>query len=127
MKLFLILSIFLLAAFPIVSLAQNVSLPNPLCCQRDQTTGEWNCNPNCQNSTIPGLIESILSWLKDVGAVIAGGMIVFGAFQILFAGGDPERFSTGRRTILYAVIGYVIIWVGWGLTSIIQGVLTTSP
>jgi hypothetical protein len=72
-------------------------------------------------------IESILAWLKYLGAIIAGGMIVFGAFQILTAGGDPEKFSTGKKTILYAVIGYVIIWVGWGLTSIIEGVLTTNP
>ncbi len=119
-RLLLFLIIFTLVSFPLVSLAQtNVGLQNPLCPDSD---------PACaRGSSIPALIESILSWLKDIASVIAGGMVVFGAFQMLLAGDDPEKFSMGKKTILYAVVGYVIIWVGWGITSIIKGVLTTSP
>lgn len=121
-RFFLVSVLLTVVLVPLLSTATDITLPNPLC-----TDQNGNTIPGCQNQTIPGLVTSILNWLKDIGAIIAGGMIVYGAFQILFAGGDPERFSTGRKTILYAVIGYVIIWIGSGLTSIIAKVLTTSP
>ncbi len=40
------------------------------------------------------------------------------------AAGNEEKFATGKRTVLYAVIGYAIILIGWGITSIIQSLLS---
>ena len=73
--------------------------------------------------TIPGLIRAIVEWVRNIAAPVAAGMIIFGAYQILFAAGDAEKIRTGRRTILYTVIGYAIIWIGWGITTIIQGAI----
>lgn len=92
----------------------EVSLINPLC-----TSGT-----SCQNSTAAGLIKSIVDWLFVIATPIAVGMIIFGAIQMLTAAGNPDRFAAGRRTVLYAVIGYAIILIGWGITSIIQSVLS---
>ena len=83
-------------------------LPNPL--------GGSTC-------TIPDLLKKIVDFLVLIASPIAAGMIIYGAFQILFAGGDPEKFKTGKRTILYTVVAYAIIFIGWGITSIIEDVL----
>ena len=37
--------------------------------------------------------------------------------------GEPEKFATGRKTILYAVLGYAIIWIGRGIAIIIENLL----
>lgn len=81
-------------------------------------------NPLGETQTVRQLIEEIVTWLRDLGAPIAAVVIIYGAFQILTAGGDPEKFATGKKTILYAVIGYGIIFVGWGIVKIIERLLS---
>ncbi len=51
-------------------------------------------------------------------------MILFAAFQILTAGDNPEKLKTGREIILWTCVGYAIILISWGITSIIQQLLS---
>ncbi len=51
-------------------------------------------------------------------------MILFAAFQILTAGDNPEKLKTGREIILWTCVGYGIILISWGITSIIQQLLS---
>ena len=95
--------------------AENITLTNPLC-----TGGQ----ANCQNSTATGLIKNIVGWIFTLATPIAVGMIIVGALQMVTAAGSEDKFSTGKRTVLYAVIGYAIILIGWGITSIIQSLLS---
>jgi hypothetical protein len=118
----ILLFLFLLILIPsflpgIVSADSDIgpTLVNPLCPSSD---------PNCSRSDVNGLLHSIVDWLLTIGTPIAVGMILFGAFQMIFAGGDPEKFQKGKQTILYTAIGYAIILIGWGLTSIIQSFLS---
>lgn len=73
--------------------------------------------------SIDALVKAIVDWLITLGAPIAAGMIIYGGFQILFAGGSPDKFENGKKTILYAVLGYGIIVIGWGIVSIIEKLL----
>ena len=67
-----------------------------------------------------------MNFLYVIGPAIAVIMILWGAFQIFTAGGDVEKVKAGRSTILYAVIGLVIILAGSGIDLIIQNLLTTG-
>jgi len=70
------------------------------------------------------LLERIVQYLSlYIAPPIVTLMIFWGAFQILTAAGNPEKITSGRKTITYAVIGYVIILIGWGFVSIIKEVL----
>lgn len=81
------------------------------------------CNPLGADS-IGGVIQKIIEALRDyIGPPILTLMVLYGAFQMLFAGGEPEKFATGRKTILYAVIGYAIILLASGIEFIIKDLL----
>ncbi len=69
------------------------------------------------------LLSSIIEWLVVAGAPIAVVMIIYGAFQIMTAQGNTETFATGRKTIVYALVGYGIIICAWGIVAVIQSVL----
>lgn len=69
------------------------------------------------------LLSSIVEWLIVAGAPIAVVMIIYGAFQIMTAQGNTDKFTTGRKTIVYAVVGYGIIICAWGIVAVIQSVL----
>jgi hypothetical protein len=71
-------------------------------------------------SDISGLINKIIDFLIIVAAPIVAGMILIGAYQMLFSAGDPEKFKVGRRTIVYAVVGYTIILLSKGIAMIIK-------
>ncbi|MBI5733200.1 hypothetical protein HY967_04625 [Candidatus Jorgensenbacteria bacterium] len=74
-------------------------------------------------STI-AILNAVLGALQVyIAPPLVGIMVVVGAFQILFASGDPEKFSRGKMTILYAVIGYAIVLVAGGITSIIASII----
>src|SRR3990172_906063 len=87
---------------------QTIELPNPL----------------GSTSTVEGLIKTISDWLAfKIGPVVAALMIIIGALFILFAGGDEERFKTGKKIIMYTAIGYGIIFIGAGIADIIEKLL----
>lgn len=50
-------------------------------------------------------------------------MVLVGALQVTTSAGDPEKFSRGRKTILYAAIGFVIAIIATGVTSIISSLI----
>lgn len=81
-------------------------------------------NPLGSTNTIEKLLENIINWLAtQIGPVVATLMVIIGAMFILFAGGNEERLKTGKNIILYTAIGYGIIFIGWGIKSIIEKIL----
>lgn len=49
---------------------------------------------------------NLLSWLVGVAAVI---MIIIGGFRFVTAGGDSNQVSSARNTIIYALVGLVVV------------------
>ena len=88
---------------------KGITIPNPL-----------------QYGTIEEALKGIAEWIAKIAAPIVAIMILVGAYQILFSAGDPEKVKTGRRTILYTVIAYGIILIGWGITSIIKNLASST-
>ena len=76
--------------------------------------------------TIIGVWDSITTYLIYTGGFVVAIVVIYGGFQILTAGGQPEKFTTGRKTILYAVIGYGIIIISKGVTLILKQLLGGS-
>lgn len=70
------------------------------------------------------VVGAITKALLDISIPIVAIMVLVGGFQILTAGGDPEKFKTGRKTIMYAVIGFAVILIANGVVSIVQSLLT---
>lgn len=50
-------------------------------------------------------------------------LILWGGFQILTAGGSSERVTSGRKTIQWAVIGFVLILLAKGFAAVIADVI----
>lgn len=84
----------------------TVNLPNPLSCNDIPCVGE-------------AIIGGILKLITPIVII----MVLVGAFQILTAGGNPEKVTKGRKTILYAVVGYAIVLLAQGLVFIIKEIL----
>ncbi len=125
-KMKIVVILFIISAlfsFPFLTFAQDTRTGGP-----DTRTGGETIkldNP-LKAETIQDLIQGILKFLVLLGAPVATLMVIIGAYQMLFAGGSPEKFETGKKTILYTVIGYIIILLALGLASVIKDVLGVS-
>lgn len=71
-------------------------------------------------SNLSEFLIAVSGQLYLVAIPIVTIMILYGAFLILTAGGDPGRFERGKKAILYAVIGFVVVLVAGGIPTIIQ-------
>ena len=69
------------------------------------------------------LLTNITNFLFLVVAPLAGLMILWAAFQILTASGDPAKFDTGKKTIVYALIGLGVVILSKGIVAIITDLL----
>lgn len=84
-------------------------------------------NPLSTTSTIFELVQKVINWLSfTLGPILVTAMVIIGAFQMLLAKGDPKAFETGKKTILYTVIGYAILVLGSVLTDIVSDFLSVK-
>lgn len=71
------------------------------------------------------VVNNVAGFLfTDIAIPLATIMVLVGAFQFMTGGGDPEKISKARKTILYAAIGFAIALIASGVSSIIKSVLT---
>ena len=56
--------------------------------------------------TIVGKVINIFSWVVGAVSVI---MIIYGGFKYITSGGDTNGVTAAKNTILYALIGLVIV------------------
>ncbi|OGY59594.1 MAG: hypothetical protein A3H06_00825 [Candidatus Colwellbacteria bacterium RIFCSPLOWO2_12_FULL_44_13] len=54
----------------------------------------------------------------QIAPIIVVTMILYGAFRMLTAAGDPEAFAVGKKTIVYSVLGYIIVLLIAGVVDI---------
>jgi len=79
-------------------------------------------NPLSVNS-FSGVVSQISSFLLLIAVPLTAIMALVGGFQMITAGGDPEKFSSGRKTLMYAAIGFGVVLIAGGVASIIQNFL----
>ncbi|MCF0232802.1 MAG: hypothetical protein HUJ63_11200 [Enterococcus sp.] len=67
------------------------------------------------------LITNILNWGYVLAGIVAVGFIVYGAWKYISANGEPEKIKSATSTILYSVIGMVIILLAAAVTNFALG------
>lgn len=89
----------------------NITVPDPLQCSGS-------------GPAIACVLQRIITAMYYIALPIVTLMVLIGAFQIMTAGGNAEKVTKGRNTIMYAAIGFVVILFASGITGIIRSILT---
>jgi hypothetical protein len=61
------------------------------------------------NTEVNKLIKTVINLLSIFGGIAAVVMIIIGGLRYVTSSGAPEKVSGAKNTILYALIGLVII------------------
>lgn len=98
------------------------SILRPTVCATKTCGPNEICNPLCAEN-IQDLINIIINLIYWVALAIAPIMIIVGAFYFLTSAGDPNRWGTGKKIIIYTLIGLAIVLFAKGIISVIRNVL----
>ena len=72
------------------------------------------------------LVENILNWLLGVSASVALLMLVAGGIMYATAMGSEEKLKSAKKTILYAILGMVIVFLSYSMIVILHKILVES-
>lgn len=76
--------------------------------------------------TIPDLapmIENVANIVLPFAAVVAVGMIVYGGYMWMTAGGDASRVKSAQGTLTWAVLGLIFLGIFQIILKIVYGFL----
>ena len=73
--------------------------------------------------TLFDVADTIRSYAFIIGAPLVILVALIGAFYILTAGGSTEKVAKGRTILLWGAIGFVIILLAAGLSTILETIM----
>ncbi|MDP4000418.1 MAG: pilin [bacterium] len=83
--------------------------------------------PDIDNPVSGGSLGSILASVINALLLFAGAVavlfLIIGGFRYVVSTGNEQQVDAARKTILYAVLGLIIIFIAFVLTRLIQDYL----
>ncbi len=102
-------------------------LAAPAFAQQGFSINLGDLNPLGSGCVDAGCIATkIIDILTGIATVLVSVMVLWGGFQILTAGGDPDKVRTGGKTILYSAIGFAVVLLAKGAVAIIKSIVGGS-
>ncbi|MBU1130881.1 pilin [Patescibacteria group bacterium] len=121
-KLLLITILVLLIGCPTAIIIAQQNTQNTQSAQGGAVTGSLNNplgSPNLGPQQIYGRL--IYSFMGLTG-IVALLMFILGGFQWMTAGGSPDKIKKGRDTLMWAVLGLIVIFSSY---AILRAILET--
>ena len=77
---------------------------------------DWNtCAPTgvATLSCLPLLIQTIINWALIFAGIVAIFLVIYAGFKYLNSSGDPKQAETARKTLLYAIVGLLLVFMSF--------------
>ena len=129
------LAALLLALTPSAALAQTTCIGNAVNC------GLQNSGSNglsfgslfgafsgglTSETTLSGLIFAVIQLMLILSGMIAVVFVIIGGYQYITSGGNEEQAEKGKKAIINAIIGLVVVMLAYAIVTIIADTLTNS-
>jgi magnesium-transporting ATPase (P-type) len=74
-----------------------------------ENTSSADCSTSDATERVNNLIKTIVNLLSAVVGIVAVIMIIFGGLRYITSGGNDSSVTGAKNTILYAIIGLIIV------------------
>lgn len=105
-----IIALATLVFLPLTAKAQRIELPNPL-----------------QAESIPELAGYMIRGMLGVTGAIALFMLVWGGIVWMTSGGNANRVEQGKNTVLWAILGLLIIFMSYIVLNFVFDLIGGNP
>ncbi len=105
------------------SIASSVYASGDTSPQGRAQSGLNSINDNAETD-IMVLIKRILLAIFTIVGIIAVVMIILGGVNYATSQGDPQKVKKGKDTILYGIIGLVVVILAFAIVNFVLGALS---
>ncbi|MEO8105469.1 MAG: pilin [Candidatus Saccharibacteria bacterium] len=130
MKRLIIMTLALLPILAVMNLSSAVASAAPSCpppaagSPKDQVLqGTGQVGTNDCGAGVTSLANSIVNILSQIVGVLAVIMVIWAGFKYITSGGDSNKITSAKNTLIYAIIGLVIVALA---QIIVHFVISTS-
>ena len=102
-------------------LAQGSNLEAP---QTD--TDCTNNNTDDGSTNINSIIKLIINVFSFIVGIVAVIMIIYGGFRYISSGGDSTKISNAKNTIIYAIIGLIVVAFAQIIVKFVLGKIASN-
>jgi heme/copper-type cytochrome/quinol oxidase subunit 2 len=94
--------------------------------QFSENTSTADCSTSDATERVNNLIHTIVNLLSAVVGIVAVIMIIFGGLRYITSGGNDSSVTGAKNTILYAIIGLIIVALAQVLVRFTLNKVTNS-
>jgi len=127
----------LLASLIIIALAFSVVLvgssllgvnaaPVDEACKGVELTG-GTCDGAAADASIGTVVKTIVNILSLIVGAVSVIVIIIGGLRYITSGGDAQKTAGAKNTILYAVVGLVVVIFAQIIVAFVISEVTTTP
>ena len=80
-----------------------------------------SCTSDSSGSDINKLVNTIINLLSWIIGVLAVIILIFGGFKFVISAGDSGRITSARSTIIYALVGLVVVALAQTIVKFVIG------
>lgn len=86
----------------------STTFTNDACQGISQLGGGDSCAPGASSTGVTNIVKIIITILSYIVGVVAVIMIIIAGLSYVTSGGDSNKVSSAKNTLLYALIGLVV-------------------
>lgn len=85
-----------------------------------------NTDTSNANTNINNIIKTIVNIFSLIVGIVAVIMIIVGGLKYITSGGESSNISSAKSTIIYAIIGLVVVALAQFIVQFVLNKVTTS-
>ena len=91
-----------------------------------QSANGGDCQDPSGESKVNTLIQQVINVLSAIVGIVAVIMIIIGGFRYITSGGSPDKVTSAKNTILYGLIGLIIVALAQVIVKFVISKVTTT-
>jgi hypothetical protein len=125
-KILILLTASTLLLIPNLAYADNPA-KEAIQCGVNAGAGEKECKPNSQAvSSLNTTIRNAINIFSIVVGIVAVIMMIVGGFRYITSAGDATRVASAKNTIIYAIVGLIIVALAQVIVRFVLKEVTSS-
>jgi hypothetical protein len=85
-----------------------------------------DCTTNANANTLPNIVKNVINIFSWVVGAVSVIMLIWGGFKYITSGGDSGGVTAAKNTILYAIVGLVIVALSQVIVNFVLEKATTA-
>lgn len=112
-------------AVPAVAYGASDIQNNLQCGTTLSTDSSGPCDTSTGTNTINDTVKKAINFFSAIVGIVSVVMIIYGGFKYISSGGDSGNITSAKNTIIYAVIGLIIVAMAQFIVQFVLGKIIT--